>query len=151
MCDHDMRVVFHESRVHVARKSHRCIECEALIAPGIKYHRHAGVAYVDGGPKNFWVAKLCLSCETDWDNLTDIEFKEVGMAGRVCYGDLRQRIGEASLNGWLTEGVGLEIYLRWFTPDPEEIDLGPRLLPGGVHQSEAWRLIALPFAEFARA
>jgi len=151
MCDCDVGIGFYDSRAHVAKKPHRCKECEALIAPGTKYHYKVGVVLEGLYSKRFWSVKLCESCERDWDALTDIEWKRVGTgAGCVCYGELRKRIGEAEADGWLTDGTGLEMYLRWFTPDPEEIELEPRLCPGGVHPSEAWRLSELPFAEPAR-
>ena len=145
MYDCDVGVAFYDSRVRVAKKSHRCIECSGLIAPDTKYHYECGVVLEGLYAKRFWSAKLCESCHTDWETLCHIEYGEVGTAGCICYGELRERISKANDDGWLKEDAGFEMYLRWFTPDPEEVGVEPRFMPGGVHPSEAWRLKELQF------
>mgnify|MGYP001558279492 FL=1 len=147
MCDHDAKVAFYDSRVRVARKAYRCLECGALIAPGVSHHYKVGAVYEGGSHRTrFWQAILCKRCERDWSILTDAEYREVRSdAECICYGDLRDRIEQAQEEDWLKEPADMEMYLRWFTPDPEEIGVDPRLLPGGIHPSEAWRLRELPF------
>ena len=146
MCDCcDVDVAFHESRTRRARKTHRCVECGGLIAPGTKYHYECGVILEGMYSKRFWEAKLCESCNTDWSTLFEAECRYSSFAGCICYGELRTRIQQADEEGWLVENAEQEMYLRWFTPEPEEIGVEPRLLPGGVYPSEAWRLMKLSF------
>ncbi len=147
MFDCDATTVFSESRVQRARKEHQCFECHGLIAVNTKYNYKVGVV-LEGttwNSKRFWEVKICQSCENDWNRLYDIESREAYEAVCICYGELRTGILQAYEEGWLEKYQDLEMYFRWFTPEPEEIEAEPRLLPGGVHPDEAWRLAELPF------
>lgn len=147
MCDCDAKTAFYDSRIRVARKTYRCTECKVLIAPKVPHHYKVGAVYESGSSgTRFWQAILCEQCEGDWSTLTNAEYREIrGEADCICYGDLRDRIEQANEEDWLKEPAEIEMYLRWFTPEPEEIGVDPRLLPGGVHPGEAWRLSELPF------
>lgn len=48
---------FASSRVIVARKPHRCFECDRTIRPGERYHREAGV-----WEGSFWHQRACVHC-----------------------------------------------------------------------------------------
>lgn len=145
MCDCDVKTEFHDSYVRVARKPHRCLECNALIVPKTKYHYKVGLVF-EGYSKRLWQAKLCQQCDIDWEIITTAENRVSNESPCICYSELGQRIVAAYENNDLTEPAEIEVYLRWFGPDPEEIGFEPRFLPGGVHPDEAWRLVELPFS-----
>lgn len=59
-----------EEKVVVARKNHRCTECNAPIAPGERYGRASGVVVpgfdADPGPRTW---KRCMACVVLADRL----------------------------------------------------------------------------------
>lgn len=59
------------NRVVVARKSHRCGECNATINSGEEYHHHSGK--FDG---NFYAEKVCRRCDYDRVRVVEHELAE---------------------------------------------------------------------------
>jgi hypothetical protein len=79
-CDYDGDYSsFSEQEIRKARKTHKCCECRAIIAPGQKYEYARGMY-----DHEFWTAKTCIPC-------TNIR-RDYGC--NAPYGELREYVEE---------------------------------------------------------
>lgn len=84
MCDCDRPEVYRQE-IHVARKAHRCCECDREIKPGQRYVLHTGT-WGDG-----WDSyKQCMRCDRLAKKLRDMDPEGCG----PCLGALREYVSE---------------------------------------------------------
>ncbi len=104
---------FQSSRVHKARKQHRCVECNDPIMPGEKY-----IYFVAKFEGDFSAVKCCRRCEYLRDLIAKKEVERgCDRSESICpFGEIRDYISESSHE---------ENDVKWISKDqvPQEYQL----------------------------
>lgn len=100
-CNCEVWPEFYDTVQRVARKEHKCDECQGVIPKGTKYHYGAGKT--DG---DFWWYKLCLKCDEDWSMLEGLWDNSRSTEDLCrCIGELSEMIELALDYGFIEEAV----------------------------------------------
>jgi len=96
LCD-DTRPEFLNTRTPVARKEHKCDECQRCIPVGTRYVYRSGKT-----EEEFWQSRLCVQCDNDWNEIEDV-FYQNGDEPCHCIGDIAENVAEAHEMGWIED------------------------------------------------
>lgn len=123
------RVEFSREERRRARKKHTCGECGGQIVTGERHVYWVGSTREYGYSfSEFSTVRLCLRCAKDWDAIISIRNENPDAQICLCYGQLREAIGEAIVDGYLKKKSALA--KRWFPPEPKAPNEGAQLSLG---------------------
>lgn len=113
------RIEFSRKERRRARKEHTCGECRGKIALGDTYVYWVGSTREYGCSfSEFSTFRLCLRCAKDWDTILSVWNRNPEAQMCLCYGQLREAVGEAIAGGYLKKNSALA--KRWFPPVSKE-------------------------------
>lgn len=102
-CCEESTGTFCKHKEQIARKKHRCCECEKTIQIGERYSYFSGLWIRYDGSTHFGAFKTCFKCEKDWDEILDVFCKNGEIKAIRVFSFLKKAIKEAFDWDFLTE------------------------------------------------